>query len=362
MATLLIWLAGILAIVAVLKLAKVFQLAAEIRGLKQYEITDEDNRLNGRLMMVFMVAFFVFCFWQLYKYSDKMLPVAASDQGKELDWLFNFNMVIIGIVFVITNIFLFYFAYKYAGKKGTKAYFFPQNHKLELVWTVVPGVALAVIIFFGISLWSKITAVPDSDMLTIELYAKQFDWTARYAGKDNVLGASNYKKITDLNITGMDSTDQNAWDDIIVKNEFHIPVGKPVHFICHSRDVIHSAYLPHFRAQMNCVPGMTTQMHFTPTITTDSMRSRPDMIKRMEEINAMRVKDGKDPVEFDYILLCNKVCGASHYNMQMNIVVESQEKYEQWIAAKKPFFSKEVVGESVPAVKMENKELAVTKN
>jgi len=114
-----------------------------------------------------------------------------------------------------------------------------------------------------------------------------------------------------------------AWeagkDDQIVKGEFHIPVGREVEFIFRSRDVIHSAYMPHFRAQMNAVPGVPTRFKMTPTITTDSMRT---------------ITGDED---FNYILLCNKVCGSAHFNMQMTIVVDTPEQYEAWLAAQAAF-------------------------
>ena len=138
----------------------------------------------------------------------------------------------------------------------------------------------------------------------------------------------------------MDSLSAEGADDIVVKNEFHIPVGKEVEFKFRSRDVIHSAYFPHFRAQMNCVPGMTTMFHFTPTITTAEMRKKPEVITLMRGINDARAARGEKPVEFDYILLCNKICGNSHYNMQMVVVVDTPEEYAKWLASKKPFFAK----------------------
>jgi cytochrome c oxidase subunit 2 len=103
----------------------------------------------------------------------------------------------------------------------------------------------------------------------------------------------------------------------LVKGEFHLPVGVPVQFVFRSLDVIHSAYFPHFRSQMNCVPGIVTQFNFIPTKTTEQMR----------EITGNE--------KFNYILLCNKICGAAHYNMQMDIVVESQEDYNNWLAEQK---------------------------
>ena len=116
-----------------------------------------------------------------------------------------------------------------------------------------------------------------------------------------------------------------AWeagaDDKIMKGEFHLPVGREVEFVFRSRDVIHSAYMPHFRAQMNTVPGVPTRFKMTPTITTDSMRTVLD-----------------DP-DFDYVLLCNKVCGAAHFNMQMKVVVESEAEYNAWLESQEEFLA-----------------------
>ncbi len=103
--------------------------------------------------------------------------------------------------------------------------------------------------------------------------------------------------------------------------------------------------MPHFRAQMNCVPGMITQFGFTPTITTADMRLNPDMIDKVSNINKIRLENqekilerGQDvKYEFDYLLLCNKICGKSHYNMQMKIIVETEEEYNAWIKEQKVF-------------------------
>ena len=176
-----------------------------------------------------------------------------------------------------------------------------------------------------------------ADKVIVELYAKQFDWSARYAGKDGKLGETDYRQITGSNSVGMDTADVLGNDDVIVRNEFHIPVGKEIVFYMRSRDVIHSAYMPHFRAQMNCVPGMITTFKFVPIKTTMEMRKDPYVINMMAGINKHREKFGEEPVEFDYLLLCNKICGISHFNMQMNLIVESQADYDAWIAKQKAF-------------------------
>lgn len=337
MITLLTWSVIILAVIGIGRLVKIYELASEIRGGKpQWEVTESDNRMNARLMLWFMIVFFVFCFWVFFITKDKLLPMAASEHGADIDWLFNFNMVIITIVAMITNFFLFYFAFRYyKGKKNDTATFFPQSHKLELIWTIVPGIVLTVIIFLGIKLWSNITSPAEGESMVMELYAKQFDWTARYAGNDNELGRRNFKLITDTNPMGLDYTDPKGSDDIVVRNEFHLPKGKQIDFKLGSRDVIHSAYMPHFRTQMNCVPGMTTSLHYIPTITTEDMRKDPQVIKNVKEVNEILAKKGEEPFEFNYLLLCNKICGTSHYNMQMNIIVDEPEQFNEWLSKQK---------------------------
>ena len=187
------------------------------------------------------------------------------------DSYLNFNFALISVVFFITEFLLFYFAWKYSHKKGEKAYFYPENHKLEFIWTIIPAIVLMALIVYGLKLWINITAPAPASAMVIEVYGKQFDWTARYSGADNTLGNANFKLITDDNPLGVDVNDEKGKDDKITR-ELHLPVGSKIIFKFHSRDVIHSAYFPHLRAQMNCVPGMTTEFFVEPTITTDSMR------------------------------------------------------------------------------------------
>jgi len=115
----------------------------------------------------------------------------------------------------------------------------------------------------------------------------------------------------------------------------HLPVGKPVLFQFRSQDVIHSAYFPHFRAQMNCVPGAITNFQFTPSITTAEIRQNKKVKNHVEEVNAIRTAKGEDVWDFNYVLLCNKICGAAHYNMQMDIIVETQDEFDAWLKEQK---------------------------
>ncbi|MFN6117243.1 MAG: cytochrome c oxidase subunit II [Flavobacteriales bacterium] len=404
MTKLLILIVVVLGILAIAQLARVYELTARLRGKREEDISAADNRMNAMLMWLFPVVYFGFFIWLVVAYGDKMLPLAASEHGAEPDWLLNFNWVILLIAFVLTTVLLFYFAGKYVFSKDRRAAWYPHNNKLELIWTVIPAGVLAVIVIYGLNTWNNITGPASPNAVLVELYAKQFDWTARYPGQDGVMGASDFRLINGTNPLGivtpesvkerlaemeaeiaeMDSVlahsvmpDEKAAElrdllersrrqqarvvnlrtvmeqdikekgeasiylhgaDDIVTKEFHLPVHKEVKMLIRSRDIIHSVYIPHLRAQMNAVPGMTTTIKMVPTITTDSMRT------------AVVMDD-----TFDFVVLCNKICGASHYNMQMPLTVTTADEYTAWMAEqmKKPFQASaapaEVPANTVPA-------------
>ena len=344
MTTLLILTVLVLVAIAIWQMTKIFELS-QINTVDSQVANDEDNRINGYLLFGFLIFIYGITIFSFWKYTKFLLPEAASAHGAEYDYLMLVSFVIIFIVQTITQALLHYFGYKYKGKKGNKALFYADNDRLEFIWTIIPVVVLAGLILWGLYTWTNIMDInDDDDPLIVELYAQQFNWTARYAGEDNVLGGANVRMIDidKANILGIDESDLNASDDIIVK-ELHLPVGRKVNFKMRSQDVLHSAYMPHFRAQMNCVPGMTTQFSFTPITTTADMRLNPDVVDKVRRTNAIRAEkaaegqENSDPWEFDYILLCNKICGKSHYNMQMKIIVEEEEEYNKWIAQQKTF-------------------------
>ena len=305
----------LLTIAAMVQLVRVNELLSEITNKDTNEVTDEDNNKNGILFLIIGFGFLAFVIWQMITWDHLLLPPASSVHGAEIDTLMKVSMTLILVVFFALSPMLFYFAYKYRGKSGNKAYFFAHNNKLEIVWTVVPTIILTALIIYGLRTWDRAMNPDITDATVIEVYSKQFDWTARYSGDDNILGEANYKLVEGRNTLGVDINDENASDDIVVR-EVHLPVNKPVLLKFRSRDVIHSAFLPHFRVQMNCVPGLSTQFAFTPTKTTQEMKET----------------EGED---FEYVLLCNKICGSAHFNMQMKFIVESEEDYNKWIASQK---------------------------
>ena len=301
-------------------------------------------------MFAFLIFIYILTIFSFWKWGDVLLPQAASEHGSEYDSLMWVTFSVIFFVQTITQALLHYFGYKYRGIKGKKALFYADNDRLEAVWTIIPTIVLAVLILYGLYTWNDIMFVEENeDALVVELYAQQFNWKVRYGGEDNVLGDANVRFLQDFdgkNLVGIDVTDPNGLDDIVVQ-ELHLPVGKEIQFKMRSQDVLHSAFMPHFRAQMNCVPGMITEFAFTPIKTTEQMRMEPDVISKVRKINEIREFKSKEliaqgdealePYVFDYLLLCNKICGASHYNMQIKIIVETENEFNKWIKSQQTF-------------------------
>jgi len=316
MASILVGLIILLSVIVLVQVLRVNELISEVKNEDPNEITDKDNNTQGILTFSIVgVLFLAFVLWQFKYWGVHILPPASSLHGATIDTLMNVTLGLIIFVFFLTQPILAWYAFKYRGRKNSVAYYYPHNNKLEVIWTIVPTLVLTPLIIYGLNVWNNITNADTTDSKVIELYAKQFNWTARYAGEDNSLGKANYKLVKGLNELGVDMEDENAGDDIITR-EVHLVVDQPVLLKMRSQDVIHSAFLPHFRVQMNCVPGMTTQFGFTPTQTTAEMKEQ----------------EGED---FEFVLLCNKICGAAHYNMKMKFIVESEEEYNNWIASQK---------------------------
>jgi len=332
MTNILIFIVAFLFIVTLVQILRVSELMAAVQKTDVNDVTDKDNKTQARLFLIIGSLFIGFVIWQILEWGHFILPPASSDHGAQIDTLMQFSMGLILTVFFILTPMLFFFAYKYRGRTNNTAYYYTHNNKLEIIWTIIPTIVLTGVIIFGLKTWDKAMNVDTTDAQVIEVYAKQFDWTARYSGADSILGSANYKLVGEEldtgdyilfgkgNLLGVDINDKNAEDDMITK-EVHLIKEKPVLLKFRSQDVIHSAFLPHFRVQMNCVPGMTTQFAFTPTQTTQEMKQQ----------------EGED---FEYILLCNKICGSQHYKMQMKFIVETQQEYDVWLSSQKTLSEK----------------------
>ena len=339
----------VLVAISIWQITKIFELS-QPKKINTQVADDSDNQWNGQLMFAFMIFIYAITLFSFWKWGDVMLPSSSSEHGIEYDNLLWISFAIIFFTQTITQGLLHYFAYKYRGQKGKKALFYADNDRLEAIWTIIPVIVLAGLILYGLYTWTDIMTVEENEeALVVELYAQQFNWKARYAGEDGVLGDANVRFLQDFdgkNLVGIDATDPNGFDDVVVQ-ELHLPAGREVIFKMRSQDVLHSAFMPHFRAQMNCVPGMITEFAFTPIVTTEEIRQTDAMKAKVKKINRIRreksqdlLAKGEEPLEpyvFDYLLLCNKICGASHYNMQMKIIVETPQEFEKWISDQQTF-------------------------
>jgi len=316
-------LAIVLGVLVLVRIANVAQLAADLSGESDEDEQAKSNKWNSLGFLLFMIIGSVLFIYSIVKWMPLTLPVAASEHGVEVDKLMNINWMVLIVVFFITQFLLFYFAYAYRYNKHRRSFYFHDNNKLELLWTIVPTIVLAVLLVTGLVEWNKITdSAKMEDGMKMQVYARQFNFIVRYAGPDNQLGSSFFRNISDTNPLEVDSTDRNGYDDKIATTELVMPVDTELEMVMNSQDVIHSVYLPHFRTQMNAVPGMTTRFHFKPTITT----------AKMKEITGNK--------KFEYILLCNKVCGVVHYNMKMPVRVLEKEEFKAWLRDQKLVFEK----------------------
>ena len=275
------------------------------------------NRVNAILFLLFLVVGMAAFFWSFFD-TDFVQPV-ASVHGQWIDDMFWTTMTVIGIVFVITQILLFYYSYRYQYKENQTAYYYPHNNKLEVFWTLIPAIVMAMLVFSGWKAWTKITNPAPADAVVVEIMGKQFNWLVRYPGKDNELGLVKHTLIDATNEFGYDVSDKKSLDDIVAPAEFHIPKGKPVLFKIRSRDVIHDVWQPNWNVNMHAVPGMPTRFWFVPTKTTAEMATETG-----------------NP-DFKYEIACSQICGQGHFAMRIVVVVDEPEDYEQWLAGQKPF-------------------------
>ena len=269
------------------------------------------NNYQPFLLPVFMIAFLVCVIGSTFHYSGKFLPYPPSIPGSDAVPLFKITAAITGAAFLLTQVLLFSFAFRFRKKPGTSATYLPENLKLEFTWTVIPLLAFLMLFLWGQKSWSRIVSAPSQDALEIEVVAEQFNWKVRYPGEDQKLGRSGFRFINGGNPMGVDESDVSGKDDF-VPAQMHIPKNRVIKLLLWSKDVIHSFYVPYFRTKMDAVPGMTTTLHFTATATTDEMRARLS-----------------DP-DFNYEVACAELCGRMHFAMKLILVVDEPEQYEKW--------------------------------
>jgi cytochrome c oxidase subunit 2 len=228
------------------------------------------------------------------------LPTLASNWGA-IDNMLVITLIVTGIAFVVLNLILAYIVFRYRARDGQKAAFFAENHRLERNLILVTALGIIVMLGPGLFVYSEFIH-PPQNALVIEVLGQQWRWSFRYPGTDGKLGRTD-PKLFAQNAVGIDITDPVAQDDVVVHGPLHLPLNRPIIIKLRSKDVLHSFYVPEFRAKMDAVPGMVTRLWFTPTKTGT----------------------------FD--LLCAELCGTAHFQMRSKVIVESPEEFERWLQA-----------------------------
>lgn len=335
----------VLGFLVTFQIAKASEYVAILRG--EEKSRKQTNKINGFLLLVFLVAGLIGVYYCNEQLKGKILGAPASDHGVLVDRMLYITLALTFIVFVITQVALFWFSYKYQESDNRKAYYYPHNNKLEVIWTVIPAITLTVLVGFGIFYWFKITGEAPKDAMQVEIVGSQFKWEFRYPGADKVLGKKYYKEINDAknNPLGQLWDDPANHDDIYVSGEpMHLVVNKPVKLVIGAKDVIHDVGLAHFRMKMDAVPGTPTTMWFTPTKTTADMK-----------------KETKNP-NFVYEISCDQMCGKGHWSMRGEIIVETQEEFDAWLAKKDPQYAKVAPGKKMEPAKDSTTAPAVLKD
>lgn len=310
-----------LVFVIIYQIGKASEYASALKG--QEVVKYKTNRVIAWML----VAFFLLSLYGIWKcdqyFKPLMLPVAATENGVKYDSMFNVTVWVTGLVFFATQAVLFWFAFRYQTTENRKSFYFAHSNKLELIWTTIPAIAMAILVAIGLRNWAAVTSPAPAEAMVVEIVGKQFNWLVRYPGKDNELGKRDFRKINDANnVLGLEWTDPHNTDDIISSNgELHCVVGKPVKLLIGSRDVIHDVGLSHFRLKMDAVPGITTTLWFKPSITTDSMK---------------RITGNPN---FVYEISCDQMCGKGHYSMRGTIIVETQAEYDKWMSEQQTYYA-----------------------
>ena len=317
MSSLWIIVALILGFIITFQIAKASEYVAILRG--EEKTRKENNRINAFLLLAFLVLGLVGVYYCNERLKGKILGESASVQGEHIDTMITITFWVTGFVFLVTQVLLFWFSYKYQESDKRKAYYFPHDNKLELIWTVIPAIVLTVLVGFGLYYWFQLTGEAPKNAQQVEVTGSQFKWEFRYPGKDGIFGKRYFKNIdeTKSNPLGQIWEDKANRDDIFASGEMHVVVNKPVKLIIGAKDVIHDVGLVHFRMKMDAVPGIPTTLWFTPKFTTAEMRK----------------KHGPD---FNYEISCDQMCGAGHFGMRGTIVVETQAEFDRWLAKQKP--------------------------
>jgi cytochrome c oxidase subunit 2 len=261
------------------------------------------GKLQGLLFALATVALVVVS--TLY-FTRPWMPSLFSDRAS-IDHAIWISLVLTGVVFILTNLLLAWFSWRYQDEAGARAIYWHDNPRLEWTWTLVTAAILFVILFNALGLWANINSPAPADAALVEVTGQQFAWNVRYPGKDGILGRTDMRLASQDNLIGLDRNDPASADDILLLNQLYLPKDRPVRVRVRSMDVIHSFFLPNFRVKQDAMPGIVTEIWFTPKQLTDPEK----------------------PLE----IACAEHCGLGHYRMRGQVHVVAAAELDAAVAA-----------------------------
>jgi cytochrome c oxidase subunit 2 len=257
------------------------------------------GKLQGLLFALATVALVAL---STYYFTRPWLPRLTSDRVA-IDQAIWLSLVVTGAVFILTNLLLAYFSWRYQDDGRTRAAYWHHNPRLEWAWTLVTALIMCTFLFKALTLWAEVKSDPPADAMLIEVTGQQFAWNVRYPGPDGMLGRTDHLLATQENAIGLDKADPAAADDVLLLNQMYLPLDRPVRVQVRSMDVIHSFFLPNFRVKQDAVPGMTVQLWFTPKETGD------------------------------FEIACAEHCGLGHYRMRGQVHVVAAGEFDKALTA-----------------------------
>ena len=232
-------------------------------------------------------------------------PIASN--WRYIDDTIIITFWITGGVFSAVVLFMAYCVFRFRHQTGRPAAYKPENKRLEWWLTVGTGVGVAAMLAPGLFVWHQFVTVPEGAS-EIEVLGQQWQWGYRLPGKDGRLGTSDIRNVSSDNPLGLNPNDPHGQDDVvIVGDDLHLQIGKPVKVLLRSTDVVHNFYVPEFRAKMDFVPGSVTYFWFTPT------------------------RAGT------FEVLCAELCGVGHAQMRGKVIVDEESDYHAWLQKQQTF-------------------------
>jgi cytochrome c oxidase subunit II len=254
--------------------------------------------VRGIQGLLFALATVLLVVLATYYFMRPWLPPLVSDRA-DIDSAIAITLAVTGLVFIVTNLMLAYFGWRFQDHAGARSAYMHDNPKLEWTWTLITAGIMFLFLFGALGLWAKVKAAPPADAMLIEVTGQQFAWNVRYPGPDGVLGRTDYAQATQENAIGLVADDPGSKDDLVLLNQLYLPQDRPVRIQIRSLDVIHSFFLPHFRVKQDAMPGMTIEIWFVPKLVGD------------------------------YDLGCAEHCGLGHYRMRGQVHVVAAADFDK---------------------------------